>query len=1550
MTHSRQKIRRILKEVVAYALLVAFIGPSNPAFAALTDISNNPLASASSVAVKPNIMYLLDNSGSMAWNHMPDNVSNDTGHVGYKNSSCNSIYYNPNIVYEPPRQYNGNSFSNASFTAAYRDGYATSLGTAADLSTSYYAYNSTESGGGGTDTTQPAYYYSYSGTQTLTPTVSPCTDNSSSSYPHTFAATGGGTWTKVQVSATSGPHGGDERQNFANWYQYYRTRIMMMKGALSRAFVQLTNNYRVGFIALNTGSPFSNYYVPVNDFTLAQKQSWFTTIFLQQPNGSTPMREAVSKIGRYYAGKHDGINSNLTDDPVQYSCQQNFLVLSTDGYWNTGSETVGPVILDGTTHPGNQDGSLSADISTLHPGITPVWLTSPKPLWDGQVTSTTVATTTTYLYRNTSTCSTTASQLQQSTSQNLRSTAQNLRTTSTTTNATTNIIITTVSSGTQLNSITFGGNNILTSSIASSGSNNSARRQNMANSIATHLGTGYENVTAAAQCTGTNAPVTGCTSSSDWYVTAMAVPGNVSGALSVSASSGVTITATNFSGGNGNAPVITGPTPVQTCTPGTSYSGHNRTVTTCSTNSTGPTPVSSCTPASASSGNNWTATTCSTNNTGPTNVTACTPATASSGNNWTTTTCSTVTTTVTGHKLEQQPTSFTTTTSYSGSIQIGPPAVSGNTVGSWSTVSGSSCTYPAAPPLPSPNPSAPTTTTTTGGATGGSSNSLADVTQYYYITDLRPTMVDNVPAAGTGAEDDKATWQHMTTFTIGLGVPGTLNYRQDYKTATVGDFASIRAASFLIDPSAPVSIFDPAYTGPYTKISPPTWPVPVQNDPTAIDDLWHAAVNGRGQYFSAGNPDSVVNGLNSALAGINARIASSSAAATSSLEPVAGDNFAYVAKYTTLDWTGELESHTIDLSTGAVSAAVTWSAQAKLDPMTSAACDNRNIYLFRSGATNNLTPFTWSSVNCTTGATDSSLNSSEQAYFSSTQVALLAQYATMTDGTGGTYNQRAAAAGANMVNFLRGQRGLEGFPDIDPTKLYRARKHVLGDTIDSQPVYVKRPFASIISNGVATATYSDAGYSAFVTANASRTPMVYIGGNDGMLHAFYAGTSVTDVQGGVEAWTFIPTMVLPNLYNLASTNYANNHIYSVDGTPSVGDVADSGGNWKTILVGGLNAGGKGYYAVDVTNPAAPKGLWEFKWSSICYNPSDVTTWSADCHLGYTFGNPVISKLADGTWVVFVTSGYNNVSSPTIAGDGQGYLYVLNALTGKVIYKISTGVGTATTPSGLAKIAAWVDDPIHNNTALRVYGADLLGNIWRFDVNDTIGVAGREASLLATATDSSGAPQPITTKLELANVGSPPSPFVFAATGRYLGTSDLSTTPAPQVQSIYAIKDPMTATPYGNLRTDLKQMVITTTGTGSSATRTVSCTGQCTSTDGWFVDLPESGERVNVDMKLQLGTLTILSNVPENNACTIGGHSWINYFNFSNGEPVATATGGRVGKYLADSLAAGMNIIQLPGGAVIAEIQLTSGTPQAEPNPTSTPLPQGKRVTWREIMQ
>ena len=511
--------------------------------------------------------------------------------------------------------------------------------------------------------------------------------------------------------------------------------------------------------------------------------------------------------------------------------------------------------------------------------------------------------------------------------------------------------------------------------------------------------------------------------------------------------------------------------------------------------------------------------------------------------------------------------------------------------------------------------------------------------------------------------------------------------------------------------------------------------------------------------------------------------------------------------------------------------------------------------------------------------------------------------------------QTAANDGDNLVNYLRGRNGLEdavGNPVA--SRLFRARPNTpLGDIVNAAPVYVKKP----------PFRYVDAGYSTYATNQASRTGVVYVAANDGMLHALNAST-------GVELWAYVPTAVISNLWRLADANYDVNHRYFVDGAPVVGDVFD-GTNWRTLLVGGLGAGGRAYYALDVTDPANPISLWEFSSSD-------------DPDLGQTFGNPVITKNKAGTWVVAFSSGYNN----TLPGNGNGHLFVRNAITGAAISKISTftapgvAAGTTATPSELGKINTWLDAET-NNTAARIYGGDMLGYMWRLDFDDNIAPAGNEAVLLGRALTAGGLPQPITTKPILAKVGNVTTlPTVTFATGRYLGATDVGDT---TLQSIYVLKDSLLSTGLGTLRGNVnmvQQTMAAATVSGQATRRVTVQPVDWATRAGWYIDLSLSArERVNVDM-LQTGRLlAVASNIPSPTPCNAGGTSWL--YNFD-------LTSGVIGEaLLGDALTAGMNIVKV--GDTIKIIQWdTLGRPTVTtptiPGGLGTPL---RRSSWRELI-
>jgi len=1682
----------VCRQLLTLALAAGLALPL-PSLAASVALATSPLATSTTTSVKPNLLFVLDNSGSMDWDHMPDDASDagsavtfSYGFYGLRSSQCNQVYYDPNTTYLPPVYADGTSYPDASFTAAKSDGF-NSGSTTVNLSTGFKASQSLNGDGTG----QAAYYYAYSGTQdtlqeknyhsttntfynechsaqgaspgkdvfskrrlstteTTTITVSGSTSTSVSSITvngvqlmsgasaantssstvaaniaakitlNGFSATSSGSVVTITgptsaanytpvITCTAMPCGmtlttdvfpdttAAKLTNFANWYSYYRDRMLMMKTAAGRAFSSLNSSYRVGMMKISQTAP----VVYLDTFEGAHRDTWYSTLYNMSTSGSTPLRRSLSDAGRYYAGKLAGT------DPVQYSCQQNFTILSTDGYWNTGDGYK----IDGSTLVGNQDGN------------------QPRPYYDGSDVSSA---------RSTSQVRKTQTQVRQSTSQNqkreqwsetsklrqqtsqlqtrtltlqartstLQSSTMYLQTRSraTSTSAWTawsdtgsctwdtsggsrrdcryataaggatvwaaadatwaNVGSCTVSYGTGTSGTWTGnGTNCQYSAWSawadSASCTTAAQDTTSPHSVGTARQCQYAagawsgtasctpvaqdttspyTVPSATECqtavTSAYADVPSCTVNAvpdasgyttQCQYTAWAAGGSPTACTDVpqDATDPYDMTATN---GVATRCTDSGWVAVSSCTPSTS-TGYART---CQTIATGPALVASCTSATPSAANSYTTTSCATTTIlAASPVASCTPETASAANNWTTTTCNTV--------------------------SSGPTADAG-------------CTAAAA----SATNNWTTTTCTSIVTGGGTSNNLADIAMYYYQTDLRTSTLGNCTGAlGAGVDvcennvfkssTDSNTQQHMTSFTLGLGASGWMNYSPSYLSDTSGDYFSVKQDT-TADSGATPPVCSWQANGTTCN-----WPFPGMTGSDGlianIDDLWHAAVNGRGAYFSATDPTSLSAGLSNALAGINARKGSAAAAATSTLNPVAGNNFAYVASYTTVTWKGNLEARGINTATGAVSENATWCVE---NVVAGTCAAPGTIIAETSGDVTVYNCVTPNSVICTNGVMDgtdckvpiatactgtmngkvadvsdtrtiktanssgtglvdftyASLTATQQGYFAAAHIGTLSQWATL-DAT-----QRTTAAGANLVAYLRGQYAYED-RTANPVanRLYRYREAVLGDALESQPAFIGAPVFS----------YPYPGYSAYLTAQASRAGTVYMGANDGMMHAFATDT-------GIERWAYVPSMVIGNMWKLADKNYSTLHANYVNGSPITSDVCVANCSdaatavWKTILVAGLNGGGRGYFALDITDPTTPALLWEF---------TDTSGIGAvqDADVGYGFGHPVITRKNDGTWVVLVTSGYNNTSP----GDGKGYLYVLNAATGAIISKISTNTGSTTTPSGLAHIAGWNNEPTGNQVGY-VYGGDLQGNVWRFDVNGTAaasigtGTVMKFASLFSDAAGTS--PQPITTTPVLGKIAG--KRVVFIGTGKYLETGDLTTT---QKQTQYAIKDDDATATLVNPRNTLVQQTLSNNPDGSATRVTSGNAVNFYTGRGWYVDFPDSGERVNVDAELVQGTLLVPSIVPSNTACSPGGYGWLNYFDYKTGGAVNTSTSLASIKY--DATIVGVNVLYVGGEPKVSIVTSTNPTPELQGGVDFAATAvgfSGKRVIWRELMQ
>lgn len=601
-------------------------------------------------------------------------------------------------------------------------------------------------------------------------------------------------------------------------------------------------------------------------------------------------------------------------------------------------------------------------------------------------------------------------------------------------------------------------------------------------------------------------------------------------------------------------------------------------------------------------------------------------------------------------------------------------------------------------------------------------------------------------------------------------------------------------------------------------------------NPTAAKTLTAMAkAGGTDDYYPATDPQALVDSLNTIMVSIQNGSFTTSAAAVSSTH-LNGDTVEYQANFISndlpyLDWTGNLDAIELDPDTGIPTNNVLWSAQSLLDTLVSGTgWTNRQIVTWNP-ATSAGVPFEWGDI-------------------STAQKALL---------------QPSDLLGDKRLEYIRGSAALEKRNG----GTFRNRSHYLGDIVDSQVIYVGAP----------SGTYTSASYVSFAKAQIDRQALLYVGANDGMLHAFDAAT-------GAEKFAFIPNAVFSNLINLSTVLYNQSHLFFVNGSPEAGDVQFSDSTWHTILVGGENSGGQSIYALDITNPAgmtsetavAQDVLWEF----------------TDTDMGLSYSKPQIAAIGSASasplsFAVFFGNGYNSASNSSV-------LYAVNPQTGALIRKIDlcTAVPAAcnaANPQGLSSVAVAHKDGLQGQPITVVYAGDLQGNLWSVDVTAT-DPANWTAKVLFQARDSLGAAQPITTPPVVTlnpNYPRRQGLFILFGTGRLLTSSDLLDT---QTQTIYGIWDkPLSSLTYQ--RSDLQQQTLNvvtpaTSGFSYSIITATSNTINWNNKLGWFADLPKSGQRLITIPDLVNGAFISTINVPPLTACGIGFSSMLLELNYLTG--------------------------------------------------------------------
>ncbi|HVL55461.1 MAG TPA: PilC/PilY family type IV pilus protein [Burkholderiaceae bacterium] len=625
--------------------------------------------------------------------------------------------------------------------------------------------------------------------------------------------------------------------------------------------------------------------------------------------------------------------------------------------------------------------------------------------------------------------------------------------------------------------------------------------------------------------------------------------------------------------------------------------------------------------------------------------------------------------------------------------------------------------------------------------------------------------------------------------------------------------------------------------------------LPYGVNPAQLDTI--ASAGGTDRAYFADDPATLNETFARIFADIMSRTAAASSVALNSHSIHTGSRL-YQARFSSADWSGQLLAVRIN-SDGSLGA-IDWDAGQVLNSQAPGA----RVILTRKPSLARGIPFRWPGNPIAPGANELDLS----------QVAALNTNPTTAANDG---------RGSARLAYLRGDATHEygGF-DFRPRPVSK-----LGDIVDSAPTYVGTPRYN----------YSDSSYRAFRSAYRDRIPMIYVGGNDGMLHGF-------DARTGEERIAYVPSNLFAKLPQLTSRAYT--HKYFVNGSPNAVDVK-FGASWRTVLVGAMGAGGRGIYGLDVTDPAQfseanAQQLVRFEFTEA--NDSDV---------GFVTGQPTVVRMNNGRFAAVFGNGFNGT------GSGHAALFIVDVETGALIRKISTGVGTPATPNALANpIAIDLDG---DRSADYVYAGDLQGNLWKFDVSSDNPVHWRVAfsgAPLFVAVDGGGNRQPITTTPE---VGLHPrgGVMVLFGTGKYVENADITST-APQ--TIYGIRD------HGAVVTsNLVRQTVTGTFSDSGQTyRRVSTNPiNWLKDQGWYLPLPQSGERLVTDPILHNGRIIFTTATPSTVACSYGGSSWLMELDYLGGgelrDPVFDTDGsGRVDSN--DRHAAGVALRTLGSNAAI----------------------------------
>lgn len=604
-----------------------------------------------------------------------------------------------------------------------------------------------------------------------------------------------------------------------------------------------------------------------------------------------------------------------------------------------------------------------------------------------------------------------------------------------------------------------------------------------------------------------------------------------------------------------------------------------------------------------------------------------------------------------------------------------------------------------------------------------------------------------------------------------------------------------------------------------------------------------AAKAGGGKYYSADNETQLMNSLNNAISSIGDITSNAGGIATTG-DVISSGNKVFQPVFNPKGWYGELRCFELSTTLGSSTSLGTACSPAKAMIPSS----GRSVLTNKVAASGAVTPFYFTTANKTN--------------MTAVQLSALGSDSTSRD---------------NLIKFILGDETISGFR--------RRTNGLLGDIIGGRPLTVTAP----------TGYSNDGTYETFKNTHAQRG-MVFVGANDGMLHGFNIA-SMNEIMG------YIPSQVYPRLAALKETDYGQSagtpHVYHVNGPLRQADVK-LGSNWTTLLVGGLAQGGQGYFALDVTSESVANTTGAVKWEW-----SDAITEGAQ--MGYSFGAPIIYNVRTSATTavpaVIFANGYENDFDDTVTGGQKttsksSALYVVRASDGVLLKKIVLPAGSQglSSPAGV--------DFGQDGVLDYVYAGDINGNLWRFDLTSSNPASFNfSPSPIFVATDALGNRQPIIQRPAITPVnagdGTALGNLVLFGTGKLLVEADRSDT---KVQSFYAVLDDMTSAPGTIQRMQLLPRTIVATAsvseTGKRAgtyrkisTEALDLTSDTNTKKGWYLDFPESTERLVSSPLLLTDKLLFGTGIPAaDEKCVPGGKGWVMGLNPLTGSVTASNTG------------------------------------------------------------